>query len=521
MPNSSNPVNGISKRTKKKRSDESSPSPLYFGKLTEGLESEIEAFRPASNALLNISNIFHEYRSEVEVFESNYGAMQAKDDEIRDLNAAMRLWKSTRDEEVEKLKSELDSMAEKRESLREEKQEFEKIRDEKTGELQRSQNQLAEKENRLKDGYEKKLKKSKDALKEETRETVTQLQAANEKMTNEIAVLQADLAGAHETITNEKRDWSIVRSALNEENRTFRLELECVKNDFAIEARPDDFYKQKFLEIQENVKETSSRFFSTLPQSPGSKRKTFEGRGISCEIAEFAFLSESQVSTSLRLSAVEFLIVDSVRKLVWQPFAPEITPGETASAALFQTVSQELGSPRQPCGIHLESTDHCMLELLAPFTDEPDNSHLAEALTNIVRKAVDVWDISQRDACQLLIQNAPDPDDESGWMREDGDLFEDPYDGDVSAARSMSPICIFPKIVRLPSRGETSQMTIFRGRALFEDSRLLALGRKESIDLQKMMIDAHKQFASQKGGESGLLTRSDRRLSIAAQVTRP
>ena len=269
------------------------------------------------------------------------------------------------------------------------------------------------------------------------------------------------------------------------------------------------------------------------------KRKTFEGRGISCEIAEFAFLSESQVSTSLRLSAVEFLIVDSVRKLVWQPFAPEITPGETASAALFQTVSQELGSlgsraestwraltvyglrASSAQGQVLKRVTDCMLELLAPFTDEPDNSHLAEALTNIVRKAVDVWDISQRDACQLLIQNAPDPDDESGWMREDGDLFEDPYDGDVSAARSMSPICIFPKIVRLPSRGETSQMTIFRGRALFEDSRLLALGRKESIDLQNMMIDAHKQFASQKGGESGLLTRSDRRLSIAAQVTRP
>ena len=246
------------------------------------------------------------------------------------------------------------------------------------------------------------------------------------------------------------------------------------------------------------------------------------------------------MSTSLRLSAVEFLIVDSVRKLVWQPFVPEISPGETASAALFQTVSRELGS----LGSRVESTwraltvyglrassaqgevlkrvTDCMLELLAPFTDEPDNSHLAEALTNIVRKSVDVWDISQRDTYQLLIQNAPDPDDESGWIREDGDLFTDLYDlvdRDISATGSMSPICIFPKIVRLPSRGETSQITIFRGRALFEDSRLLALGRKESMDLQKMMIDAHRQFASQKGGEPGLLTRSDRRLSIAAQMT--
>ena len=246
------------------------------------------------------------------------------------------------------------------------------------------------------------------------------------------------------------------------------------------------------------------------------------------------------MSTSLRLSAVEYLIVDSVRKLVWQPFVPKISPDETASVTLFQTVSRELGSlgsraestwraltvyglrASSAQGEVLKRVTDCMLELLAPFTDEPDNSHLAEAVTDIVRKAVDVWDISQRDACQLLIQNAPDPDDENGWMREDGDLFEDPYDRvdvDLSATRSMSPICVFPKVVRLPSRGNTSQIMIFRGRALFEDSRLLALGRKENMDLQKMMIDAHKQFASQKGGESSLLTRSDRRLSIAAQLS--
>ncbi|KAL9125625.1 MAG: hypothetical protein Q9217_005192 [Psora testacea] len=241
MTNSTNAVNGSSKRSKKKRSDDSSQGPLYFGKLTEGLESEIDSFRPAYNALLNISNIFQEYRSEVEVFERNFGAMQAKDEEIRDLNAAMRLWKSTRDEEVDKLKSELDSMAEERESFRKEKQQFENIRDEETQKLQRSQNQLVEKESRLKEGYEKKLKKINDALKEETRETVTQLQEAKEKMTKEVTVLQADLAGVQETLANEKKDWSIVRSTLYQENRKIRMELESVKSDFAIEARPDDF----------------------------------------------------------------------------------------------------------------------------------------------------------------------------------------------------------------------------------------------------------------------------------------
>ena len=160
----------------------------------------------------------------------------------------------------------------------------------------------------------------------------------------------------------------------------------------------------------------------------------------------------------------------------------------------------------------------CMLELLKPLTNEPSDGELSQALTGIVHKAMDVWDISQRDICQIMIENAPNPDDGGGWMHEDGDLFEDPdndVDVDITAIRSMSSICIFPKIVR----GENSPTTIFRGRALFEGSRLLALGRKESADLQRIITDTHNQFASQRGEESGFRTRSDRRSSIVAQIT--
>ena len=164
--------------------------------------------------------------------------------------------------------------------------------------------------------------------------------------------------------------------------------------------------------------------------------------------------------------------------------------------------------------------DH-ILKLLAPFTDKPDDSELSEVLHGIVQKAADVWDISQRDARPLLIHNAPDPGDGNGWMREDEDLFDnttDSVDENVGAIRSMDPVCIFPKVARTPSPSGP-QTTIFRGRALFKDSHLLTLGRKESTDLQTVMNDVQRQFASQKGGESGRLTRSDRRLSIAAQAT--
>ncbi len=265
------------------------------------------------------------------------------------------------------------------------------------------------------------------------------------------------------------------------------------------------------------------------------KKKIFEGRSNACHIAEFAFLSNSEVSISLRLSAVEFLIVDTLSKFVWKPFAPGIPLDETASATRFELLSRELssfGSRTESTwraltiyGLRASSAEDealgrvtgCMLELLKPLTDEPSDGGLSKALTGIVRKAMDVWDISRRDVSQIFIENAPNPDDDGGWMHEDGDLFEDPdsnVDVDTTAVRSMSPICIFPKIVR----GENSPTTIFRGRALFEGSRLLALGRKESVDLQRMMTDTHNQFASQRGGDSGLRTRPDRRSSIVAQM---
>ncbi len=243
MANPSNAANGLPKRGKKKGLDEShgSRGPLHFGKLTKRLESEMEALHPAYNALSNISNLFQEYRSEVEVFEHNFDTMKAKDDQIRDLNAAMRLWKSTGDEEVETLKGELESMEEDRKKFQEERQQFEKTRDRKMQDLIQNEEKLAEKDNRLKDGYEQKLKKTRDLMKAETHETILQLRAVNEKISKEIADLKAELAGAYKMITDEKKDWSIVRSALNEENRTFRKEMESLKNEFAIEARPDDF----------------------------------------------------------------------------------------------------------------------------------------------------------------------------------------------------------------------------------------------------------------------------------------
>ena len=270
------------------------------------------------------------------------------------------------------------------------------------------------------------------------------------------------------------------------------------------------------------------------------KRRMFESIGKQCEIVEYAFLSESPVSVCLRLSAVEFQITNTLCELIWQPFAPGVPPGESVMTARLEAVSQQLTRRASRtestwraltiCGLQnsfaerdlVERTIGRMLELLAPFTDLPSDDKLSEALIDIVRRAMKVWDTSQRDVCEVIVQSSPDPRDNDGWMREDSDLFKD-LDNDTEidtiVTSPISPICIFPKILRASPPG-ASGTTIFRGRALFEDSRLLALGRKESLELQRTMTNAHKQFASQRIGESGSYTRSDRRSSIAAQMGR-
>lgn len=243
LPSPSNAVNGVPKRSKKKGPDEShvDRGSLCFGKLTQRMGSEMEVLRPAYNALSNISNLFQEYRSEIEIFERDFDTIKAKDDEIRDRRTAMRLWESTKDEEIGILKGKLQAMSDDRKRFLEDRQEFELVRDRKLQEIIQNERQLEEKEDQLKDMYEQKVKKRKDALKQESREQVTQLKTTNEKLSKEIVDLKADLAGVRQTLANEKNDWSIVRSSISQETRGLREELETLKHEFAIEERPDSF----------------------------------------------------------------------------------------------------------------------------------------------------------------------------------------------------------------------------------------------------------------------------------------
>ena len=197
--------------------------------------------RPAYNAISNIGNIFQQYRTEVEAFENDFGAVRAKDEEIKQLNAAMRWLQSDNNEKVKELEEKLESSADERESLRVAKKEFETTRDEQTQQLQRKQGEFDEKENQLEDEYKEKIKKAKEALKKDTSDKIAQLKTANKEMAKEIETLKADVVEARETLKNEKEDWSTLRSAHKVEIERLCKELDSFKKDLPVEIYEDDF----------------------------------------------------------------------------------------------------------------------------------------------------------------------------------------------------------------------------------------------------------------------------------------
>ena len=235
---------------------------------------------------------------------------------------------------------------------------------------------------------------------------------------------------------------------------------------------------------------------------------------------------------------VEYIIGDTIRELIWQPFAPAISQEEPALASLFRSISESLASNQRVestwraftiSGLQnstrrrdeLQRIDGRIHKLLAPFRDPVGGDEFSKTLLRIIQKATEVWDMAQRDTRPLFTDKIPKTEDKKGWMREDEDLYEDGHGTTTIEAgthQSMIPLCIFPRIFRDPPT-PGPELTVFQGQALFDDSPLLAMGRVENLGLQKVLDDAKRNFVSQKTGESGLLSRSERRMSMAAQMS--
>ena len=199
----------------------------------------MDVLRPASAALLTISNVFQNYRSEIEGYDREVDALKKKDEKIEDLKAALRYTQSDKDEEIASLKERLGSIEDERKRLYEEKIEFELNRETHAQEHQRRKESLEEKDSRLKDGYRDKIKRAKEAIKNETQDRITQLQTTNEELIKKNVALEEKLENAEQTSKSKEEDWNTLRSSYKADNQMLLTDLDSIQKDFLVETHED------------------------------------------------------------------------------------------------------------------------------------------------------------------------------------------------------------------------------------------------------------------------------------------
>ncbi|KAI9815306.1 MAG: hypothetical protein M1827_002786 [Pycnora praestabilis] len=532
MSGPSNSINSVAKRNRRKASDGnlSSQQSFQFGKLTASLSPHVVALSRGKDALLKITELFQEYQSEIEIFEKDFGNIQRKDEKIQELQTTVRHMTLAKDNEIEDLEERLQSTAEERTKLEEERTDFEKLQASEKKAVEEKQQQLRDSEGRRKENYRREVEEKKKQLERESCEETEKLRTLNKRLAEDVLTLENNIETAREECVNEKRDYSVLRKSLREDNQKLRSELELIENEFALETRSDDFYIEKFSNIREALKLISSSFFAELPKNPDPKWNLFDGPDKPYDIARFAFLPKSLGSTYLRFSKVESLIAATLCEMIWQPFMLGIASTEPVVRDCLVVMSEQLASHkgraectwRALCIRSLQDLlrerdriDHVtlhMLKLLDPFTNSPNGHELYKALSNIARDAMQIWDISQKDPCKIVIQPNPDPSKRKEWASEYCDLCDQQEEA-VAATTSISlpsPVCLFPQIVRGETSTTSPPSTICNGRALFEDSPLIAVGETESLDFQKTMSDLYNQ----KSRESSLHVRLDQRYSM-------
>jgi len=136
---------------------------------------------------------------------------------------------------------------------------------------------------------------------------------------------------------------------------------------------------------------------------------------------------------------------------------------------------------------------------LSSFTNRTDSTPLSQALTAIVRDAATVWNVAQRDRSRISIEKDPNLDQKHEWTSEYDSRSQDFTPDTDEMATPISPVCLFPKVVRIDTTSGTRQAIILcRGEALFNDSSLIQLGRQQMREYQRFISDAQAQYAARR-----------------------
>jgi len=242
MSASSAATSTVSKRSRKKAEERQKPhAALDFGRLTEELESPIEELSKSKAALSTIMECFEKFKSEISVFERDFGTMQDKDNRIRELEITLRNIGQEKNKELEELQQTIVRMEEEQTAFREAKADFEKIQEAREIEHQQKLSDLEAKRKQQKEGLRKELLEKKNRLEADNAETFRKLTTDNESLEQEVKKLKKSLAQADDEKKKATQEHDIVHSALIDQHRKLNSKLDTMRREFAIESQTDEF----------------------------------------------------------------------------------------------------------------------------------------------------------------------------------------------------------------------------------------------------------------------------------------
>lgn len=116
----------------------------------------------------------------------------------------------------------------------------------------------------------------------------------------------------------------------------------------------------------------------------------------------------------------------------------------------------------------VEPMMHRVLETLQPLIVPSESAGFENDLFKIINESITLWKAARKDEARFIIEKYPDPGDKENWQAEDMRGFTNesmPPDENIYTS-SIKPLCLFPNILQVTSRGET--VRVHQGSALFQ-----------------------------------------------------
>lgn len=379
----------------------------------------------------------------VEVSEERHALAREKDAFVKQQEQLQEQFAEEK-EKLNKRKSALE--AEQNAKLNEQSKNLEKQQKDKLDKLEKQlRDKFQNMVNTQNEKYQQRCKSLETELKERQdvdRKRIAELEATNSQLMQDLNEDRVKLNDAK----SELKDAKMLKSGYEKKAEELQKELNMAENEFGLNTKTAESYKESFLKIYSEVEHISSRYLRELPDvdlnALHSKIENLDKEFISVPI------SRSEPSATLRAAHAQRIISAQLQDIIWQPFSSETTLQDPKYASLFRQISDGLVRRyRGNCGLRaarlwkaltLRSLQYSELtsETSTPSPDRAQvfsdkvmtilsllikpslHTSFRGSLLDLAKSAIDVWNIAQTDQCEVVVDLNIDLKSLDGWCED-------------------------------------------------------------------------------------------------------